>query len=569
MAGGKETPRQKMIGMMYLVLTALLAMNISKDVLDAFKSVNAGLETTKATLLGKSTASLNDFAAKYEADKEKVKPFYDKAKEVDSQANALIAHIEEMKARVMAASHLGNATGDGFEEFMADGKAISMYDKEKIKKPDENQNNTALLVGSAPQNPKEGPFTAKELRGKLEQYGEFLKSVTTTDVTGKKWVPSDAFKSGIDKGFTFPNEVEDGQDVLWETKNFFHVPMAAVITTLTRLQVDVENARADMLTELNAGIEGKTYKFTNLKALVIPESNYVLRGDSFRADVLLAAYDATKAPAIYVSNNLRAEGDSAAYTPDQGAQPLRIGSDGLGKLRIATSSLGLGDKSFKGVIMYQGLTGEVEPYQFIVNPFTVAEPALVVSPTKMNVFYRGLPNPVEISVPGIPQEKLKVTVSGNHKIKPDPASGGFIIEPGSDKEAVISVSATMPDGSTQKMGDKQFRVKPIPDPVPIFAGKKPSDNTVAKADAVIAAGVIAKMENFDFEVSVKVKSFSMVFIRDGQVIEKTSNSNALSEEMVANLKKVSTGQKVYLEKIVVSMPDGTTRTVGNITLKLT
>jgi gliding motility-associated protein GldM len=543
-------------------------MNISKDVLDAFKTVNTGLEKTKSTLLGKSTTTMTDFEAKFTQNKDKVGPFITEARKVEDEAKQIIAHIEQMKARVMAASHRGNKDGTGWEEYFdkANGVAISMND-EKIKKPDENQNNTAMLIGGDPTKPRKDPWSASELRGKLEAYAAFLSSVTVKEVTGATWTPTQAFKDGISRTFSFPDEKEDDNTVQWETKNFFHVPMAAVITNLTKLQVDVENAKADMLTELTSGIEGKSYKFTSLVPLVVPESNYVLRGDSFRANILLAAYDATNAPAIYVSNSLRAEGDSTPYVPDGGASPIRVGSDGLGKLRLASSSLGLGEKSFKGVIKYKGPSGEIEDHPFIVPAFTVAEPALVVSPTKMNVFYRGLPNPVEISVPGIPQEKLQVSISGNHQITKD--GGIWMVKPGGDKEATISVTATMPDGSKQKMGDKMFRVKPIPDPVPIFAGKKPTDTTVPKADAVVASGIIAKMENFDFEVSVKVKSFSMVFIRDGQVIEKNSPSNALTDEMLANLKKVGQGQKIYIEKINVSMPDGSVRPVSNISLRVT
>jgi len=226
----------------------------------------------------------------------------------------------------------------------------------------------------------------------------------------------------------------------------------------------------------------------------------------------------------------------------------------------------LGDATFKGLIRYNGPLG-MEEFDIYLPPFKVAEPALVVSPTKMNVFYRGLPNPVEVSVPGVAQEDLQVTITGGHNLSKD--GSGWVVKPGKGKNCKIAVSAKMPDGSTQRIGEKEFRVKRIPDPVPNFAGKKPSDSTVPRGDMTIAAGVRAEMENFDFEVSVKVKSFSMVFVRDGQVIEKTSNSNRVTDSMKANMKKVGKGQKVYIEKITVSMPDGSTRQVGNITLKVT
>ncbi len=570
MAGGKESPRQKMIGMMYLVLTALLAMNISKDVLDAFKIVNRGLETTKVTLLGKSNTTLGDLSSKADMNPDKAGPFYEKAKAVDKQAIDIIAHIEMMKARVMAASHLGTKDGAGYEDYLQeDGKtAIDMND-EKIKKPDENQNNTTLLVGSSPQNPKDGPFSATELRQMLETYRDNLSSITVKEVTGATWSVPEHLKNGLAKTFEFPTQVKEEVEEVWQTTNFFHVPMAAIITTLTKLQVDVENAKADLLTELTAGVEGKSYKFTNLQPLVVPSSNYILRGDTFRADVLLAAYDATNAPAIFVDKAQFNGTDSSAYVKQAGDTPISIGPDGLGKLKIASGSLGLGNKSFKGVIEYVGPSGEVEPYPFIIPPFTVAEPALVVSPIKMNVFYRGLPNPVEISVPGVSAEKLTVSISGGSHSLTKNSDGTYTVVPGSGNEANISVTAEMPDGSKQKMPEKKFRVKPIPFPIPKFAGKSPTDKVVTKGDLAVAPGVRAEMVNFDFEVDVKVTGFSLVVIRGGDVIEVQSNSNRVTEQMKGLLAAVARGQKVFIENITVKMPDGSEKPIpSSLSLKV-
>lgn len=560
MAGGKETPRQKMIGMMYLVLTALLAMNISKDVLDAFKLVNAGLEKTKVTLLGKSNTTLADLDSKAATNPQKAGPFKAKAQDVDQRANDIVDYIEEMKARVMAASHKGNADGEGYQEYMENGKAIDMND-ERIKKPDENQNNTTLLIGAKPEDPRTDPYSAAELRGKLEQYRDFMKSITVKEFTGATWNVPEHIKAGLDNTFSFEKTIEDEKEVVWETKNFFHIPLAAVITNLTKLQVDVENAKADMLSSLIAGIEGKSYKFTNLQPLVVPQSNYVLRGDTFRANVLLAAYDASNAPDIFIDNTQFDGQDSSAYVKQAGDEPIEIGTDGLGKLKIATSSLGLGNKSFKGVIEYVGPSGETEPYPFIIPAFTVAEPALVVSPIKMNVFYRGLPNPVEVSVPGVPQDKLTVNVAGSgHRISKN-SDGTYTVTPGSGTTAKISVSAEMPDGTTQRMPDKEFRVKPIPFPIPKFAGKSPTDKTVAKGDLAVAPGVRAEMENFDFEVDVKVTKFKLVVIRGGDVIEVPSNSNRVTADMKGLLSSVARGQKIYIEDIEVKMPDGSNKPI--------
>ena len=572
MAGGKETPRQKMIGMMYLVLTALLAMNVSKEVLDSFVLVDMGLRKTESTLDSKNNDTMGAFAAKSAANPEKTKPFKDAADEVVAKSTELLKYIEELKARTMSVSHNANALkfGEGFEEYMVDGETVSLDAVDEngdaiITKKDENQENTSLLVGGAPESPKETEWSAHELKLKLEAYREFLKSIKFKEVTGKQWEVPQGLLSALDKIFTYEDSEEADKIVKWETKNFFHNPLAAVIPVMTKLQVDVQNAQADMLSALLGGIEGKSYKFTNLVPLVVPQTSYILQGDTFRADVLLAAYDGTNPPKFYIDDKKWDGQDSTALSDVTDEMRLDVGSNGLGELKIASNQVGLGEHQFKGKIVYSGPSGE-EDYSFYVPKFTVASPALVISPVKMNVFYRGLPNPVEISVPGVPADKLRPSISGGHSLTKD--ANGWVVKPGKANEAVITVSAEMPDGSVVNMGKKDFRVKRIPDPVPSFARKGPSDSTVPKGDMSIAQGVRAEMENFDFDVTVKVESFNMIFIRDGQVIEKVSRSNRVTEEMKANMKKVGKGQKIYIEKIKVKLPDGTTRQVANISLKV-
>jgi len=256
--------------------------------------------------------------------------------------------------------------------------------------------------------------------------------------------------------------------------------------------------------------------------------------------------------------------DSSAFEPDADAEALVAGPDGLGSLRIPTSGLGLGDKAFKGIIKYRGPEGNIEPYPFYVPPFTVAEPALVVSPTKMNVLYRGVPNPVEISVPGA---KSVTPSCPGHNISAA-STGGYIIKPGAGDKAMISVTATMPDGSTSNMPAKEFRVKNIPDPVPLFGGKGPKDPSIPKASLAAQVGVVAKMENFDFEVNVSVASFKLVVMVNGQPVSESANGNRLSPGMKAKLGKVRRGETIWLEDIMVNMPDGRRVKVNNLSFRV-
>jgi len=240
-------------------------------------------------------------------------------------------------------------------------------------------------------------------------------------------------------------------------------------------------------------------------------------------------------------------------------------------LTLPTKGMSLGDYSYKGLIRYQGPEGDMQSQPFFTPVVTVAEAALVVSPTKMNVFYRGVPNPVEVSVPGVPSDKLQVSISSGHKIKRQ-SDGTYVVEPSnssSNKKATISVKGEMPDGSMSNLGNAEFRVKRIPDPIPFWAGKKPSNRTITKNEVISFAPLAAKMDNFDFDVQVRVKSFTIRLSKDGTFKELNSPNNKITSDMKALLNRVKRGNTIYFEDIIVGMPDGTERMVSSLKLKIT
>ena len=570
MAGAKETPRQKMIGMMYLVLTALLALNISKEVLNGFVKVENSLRTTQGTLNAKVNETSSELETKYLQNQEKVKPFYDKAQQINSSSEEMISHITEMKARILAAS-----SGDYDESGeLAVGNYIgkdengmdTVLNLALVPIKDEYQNLTTFVGMAEPKEPLDGPWTAVELKQKLEDFSNQLKNTSVVDNQGTRRDLPQYLKDQIDETFAFPTEIQEGEEVSWEHANFYHVPLAAVMPLMTKMTLDIQDIQDDILSWLLGSVDAKSYKFTNLMPLVVPESNYILRGDSFRANVLLAAFDGTNPPDIYVDSKKWNERDSSLLEYEN-IDALPIGTDGLGKLRISTRGMSLGESNYKGLIRFQGPDGNIQDFPYYTPKFTVAEPALVVSPTKMNVFYRGLPNPVEVSVPGVPGDKIDVRISGNHRLKKE-SDGTFTITPGTDKNANITVSAELPDGSKKTLPAREFRVKRIPDPVPFFVGKTPSDRTISKQALVGADGIGAQMVNFDFDVRVVVKSFSVSVSRDGTLVEKKSNSNRLTADMKQLFNRVSRGNVVYFEDIIVGMPDGMERQVAAMKLKV-
>ena len=556
--------------MMYLVLTALLALNISKEVLNGFVKVENSLRTTQGTLNAKVNETSTELETKYLQNQEKVKPFYDKAQQVNASSAELISYITEMKARIMAASSgdyddagelaVGNYIGKD------ENGMDTVLNLALIPIKDEYQNLTTFVGMAEPKEPLEGPWTAVELKQNLEAFSSQLKNTSVVDNQGTRRNLPQYLKDQIDETFAFPTEIQEGEEVSWEHANFYHVPLAAVMPLMTKMTLDIQDIQDDILSWLLGSVDAKSYKFTNLMPLVVPESNYILRGDSFRADVLLAAFDGTNPPDIYVDPKKWNERDSSLLEYEN-IDALPIGADGLGKLRISTRGMSLGESNYKGLIRFQGPDGNIQDFPYYTPKFTVAEPALVVSPTKMNVFYRGLPNPVEVSVPGVPGDKIDVRISGNHRLKKE-SDGTFTITPGTDKKANITVSAELPDGSKKTLPAREFRVKRIPDPVPFFVGKTPSDRSISKQALVGADGIGAQMVNFDFDVRVVVKSFSVSVSRDGTLVEKKSNSNRLTADMKQLFNRVSRGNVVYFEDIIVGMPDGTERQVAAMKLKV-
>ena len=556
--------------MMYLVLTALLALNISKEVLNGFVKVENSLRTTQGTLNAKVNETSTELETKYLQNQEKVKPFYDKAQQVNASSAELISYITEMKARVMAASAgdyddagelaVGNYIGKD------ENGMDTVLNLALIPIKDEYQNLTTFVGMAEPKEPLEGPWTAVELKQNLVAFSNQLKNTSVVDNQGTRRDLPQYLKDQIDETFAFPSEIQEGEEVSWEHANFYHVPLAAVMPLMTKMTLDIQDIQDDILSWLLGSVDAKSYKFTNLMPLVVPESNYILRGDSFRADVLLAAFDGTNPPDIYVDSKKWNERDSSLLEYEN-IDALPIGTDGLGKLRISTRGMSLGESNYKGLIRFQGPDGNIQDFPYYTPKFTVAEPALVVSPTKMNVFYRGLPNPVEVSVPGVPGDKIDVRISGNHRLKKE-SDGTFTITPGTDKKANITVSAELPDGSKKTLPAREFRVKRIPDPVPFFVGKTPSDRSISKQALVGADGIGAQMVNFDFDVRVVVKSFSVSVSRDGTLVEKKSNNNRLTADMKQLFNRVSRGNVVYFEDIIVGMPDGTERQVAAMKLKV-
>ena len=579
-----------MIGMMYLVLTALLALNISKEVLNGFVKVERGLIKTQSTLKSKALATFSEVERRYASNSEKVGPFYDAALEVKSVSEDLRGHMQKLKAITMAVSE-GKLTVQSTGELASEPDNLEPYlgideegapmcipldfkrpedadkpledQKNLIQKPDAYDAVTLLLYGTNISQPREGAWSAAELRSKLENYRDYLKGISFTDAEGLQVEMPEGLKSSIDKRFQFPDEFENKKKVSWEYSNFNHVPLAAVMPIMSKLIIDVQDAEQDVLTFLNSRIDGESFKVNEFRPLLVPQSNYVLEGDTIRAQVMLAGFDKTNKPDIYVSTT-PFDGDSTFIY--EGLEPLAVDSAaGFGDFRLASSDVGRGEHRFKTTVVYYDQYDQPTEYNLISDPITVAPPSVVVSPLKMKVFYRGVDNPVDISIPGIAKNNLTASINSPHKITENP-DGTWTVRPGKGTKARLSITAKFPDGTTKTMSSDEFKVKKLPDPTPRFGKSTIEKPGIKKAQLKLPPSIKADMLNFDFTVKPIVKGFTFGFVRSGAIVRIESSSNQFTREMKEIAQTFRVNDRFFIEDIQVDMPDGQTRILPPLNL---
>ena len=545
MASGKQSPRQAMINMMYLVLTALLALNVSKEILDSFVTVNNGLENTKSSLNDKMTQQYASFQAFASENQAKYGAAWTEAQKIQVSGAELIAYIDTIKVRAIMKA-------EGWSKdstIMPDGRLVNLM---KVTKKDSHDELTTMLVGGEPGKPIEGEYTANDLKLKLMAFKDLVKNSRPQDTD---------LSASMDRVFDFEERADaSGTMNNWESINFYHVPMAAGITILSKLQADVRNSEGEVVKRMMDAVESKSYKFNKLTTIVKPLSSLVTVGGKYQAEIFLGAYDDQNAPEVFIAGP-GARVDTVTKTII--GESIKLPMNGA-KAQLEQVASGAGQRSVQGIIKFKPVGGE-ETVEVFSTMYEVASPNLVVSPTKMNVFYRGVDNPVDISVSGFSAKDVAANMDNGTLSK---ATNGYIVKPGKGNEATISATVTNPDGSKKSMPGIKFRVKNVPSPTPYFGGKSVDDATIKKTELTAAAGVIAKMVDFEFDLKFEVVEFKVTMMVNGTPIEKMTKGPAVSGDMKEIFQKAKPGQKVYIEGIKARGPDGTVRNLGSLSFKI-
>jgi len=516
-----------MIGMMYLVLTALLALNVSKEIINAFITINDSLEITVSNLTGKNAQAYAAFQKQMEVDPKKTEPLFKKAQQIKKLSDDMGTYLTTLTDELIRKT----------DKLEANAKSVTLHE---MKATDDYDIPTHIMCGD--KNDGRG-HKATELKEKIVAYKKGILIALDAEDRPKFEKRLDAMFNTKDPD---PKSAEDGKKT-WEMSNFYHNPIVATVALITKTKSDVKNAESEIISHLLASINASDFKFDTLTAKVIAPSSYLIEGQQYTADIFLAAMSSTSDPEIFVNgSNLKVEGGVGTYT---------------------LSASGVGEKTYSGIIKVKGPDGVVKPIPFGPIKYIVAKPSSTVSADKMNVIYIGVPNPMTISVPGVPDEKVKYAVAGALTLVQDPklSKGHYIAEAkGQPGEATITVNAEFNDKPT-KMGEFKFRLKRIPDPVAKIGGKK--DGNIPKAQLAAQQGIIPTMEGFDFDLFPRVVSFKMSRFGKGRdPIEKTAEGGTLTGDMKSIIDQSRPGDKILFEYINVSMPDGTKRQVNPIPL---
>lgn len=542
MSNAKETPRQKMISMMYLVLTCLLAINVSREVLDGFVTINESIETTNSSFTSNTKKIMLAFEDAIKKGHHDCKPYFMKAKEVTALSQKTYDYVDRLKKEVVRITE--------------DREGTDTMKLGSIEHLDDFDRPTFLLIGSDEAKLKEGPYSAKELRHTITTLTDSLN--TMLDAMKNK----DGLKLPEDDYFVLKDKIrlftpqdhfkdKDGKALSWEMKNFNNMPLAAVVTNLSKIQSDIRSIEAELVNSFAAASGKLSVKFDQMQARIVPVSNYIQAGSPFTADVFLTASstDFKEDNLQFILGNV----DTATGKIAADARVLPI-ENGTGKISLPTSIAG--HKNIDGWIKFREGNGTYKYFRY-ANEYIVANAAVAVSPDKMNVFYAGVDNPITVSAAGIAPADLAVTINGCNGTLKNLGNGKYITRVNSVGTCSVVVYQKTNGGLKVQGSPQVFRVKRIPNPPLRVGGKTSYDNLELKVfDARNINAIGVDNTGFDFAATFKVTSFMITTVVNGQGQEIACAGNQLSTQAKQAMSRVKAGSKVYIENIKVEGPDG-------------
>ena len=490
-----------MINLMYVVLMAMLALNISSEVLNGFSIVEESLNRTTANSSKENEALYGNFAEQMKANPQKVKEWFEKATAVKRMSDSLYNFAQSLKEQIV---------------IEADGKDGNIYD---IKNKDNLE--AASHVMLAP-----GTGQGKRLYNAINSFRQRILSMVT-DPHQRSIIESNLTTKLPKNAHTMGKN--------WQEYMFEDMPVAGAVTLLSKLQSDVRYAEGEVLHTLVANIDMKDIRVNKLSAFVIPESKTVISGDQFSAQIVMAAVDTTQQPEIYV-----------------GGQRI---SNGLYRFTAGA----VGEHSFGGYITMRDGSGNVIRRDF-TQKYTVVAPSATVSADLMNVLYAGYDNPISVSIPGVPLSAVSASMSGGSFRSI--GMGRYIARPSAVGSDVTISVASNDNGKSRQMGKFTFHVRKLPDPAAYLSigTDRFRGGGLAKASLMGAPGIKAAIDDGILDIEFKVTGFETVFFDNmGNAVPMASAGASFSERQRDTFRKLSRGKRFYISRITAVGPDGITR----------
>ncbi|MDZ4793554.1 MAG: gliding motility protein GldM [Bacteroidota bacterium] len=501
-----KEPRQKMINIMYLVLTALLALNVSSEILNAFKTVNRSLENSnKQVNLSTETImkSLQDKATE-EQTKERAIPWLEKATKVTTTSKSLFDYLEGLKSKILTLA--GGKPGDPTVSFKEDNLDIV----------------TKLMV-------KDGE--GKKLFAALQKY--------KTDILGIDSSIKTEFEKSLNIDLTNPPG-RDGKTKDWEVAYFSMVPTVAGLTILSKFQNDIKTAENKVVTFCHTKVGEVKVIFDTYSAIVGQNSNYLMPGQDLEIKAGVGAFSKAAQPTISI-------GGSSVVIGEEGYALYKTQAGGVGAHTVPVR-----------ISFFNQTTGKDEVREVNVE-YTVGSANASIALDKMNVLYIGVDNPVTIAASGGGDDKINATITGGSLTRT--GGGKYVARVNSVSDnCMISVSV---DGKL--VGQSQFRVRTVPQ-AQAYVGGQPSGANVAAGAFKAQGGVGAGIKDFPFELSYDVVSFTLTCdTDDGDIVSVPSNSAAFAGAVRNAINThVSAGKMVTIDNIRVKGPDGRTSSAPSL-----
>ena len=553
MAGGNISPRQKMINMMYLVLTALLALNVSKEVLNSFFEVNKGIARATTNFNAKNGDTYAAFDAAAEVNPVKAGPYREQAYEIKEEADKLVASLQEMKYNLVLAAdkkvYLGSESqvkdeeGDLKEEYATELNWDLLTDQQKLtnigvltNKDDRHAAGDLFFSAKRKNN------IATDLKADLNSYKNSLLFLAEGN---------ESLITSINETCNYDDKKIKGKAQLWEEYNFYDMPSVGALTLLSKMQSDVRNTESDIINMLRENIDAGSLKFTSAEGIQIPNSNFVLKGDSFRAQIFIAAKDTTQAPIIYVGEFDSLGGGKYEMIGDDYETVKVVNGKGIFAKRTSSE----GNQKWGGLIAMKTDNGtKMYPFR---GQYLVAAKTAVVSPTNMNILYLEVDNPLKISVPGYTAGAISAVINNGKVSVVKKSLGKYSARPSKKGKAMVSLFAEV-NGKRTKMGEMEFRVKEVPPPKAKvqFTLDVNGSTVIDKMKMVNAGGLGAELKDFDFKgVRYVVTSYRLSGVYKGEQMKEDAKGPKFTPKMITIIKNTKSGNAITISNIKAKRVD--------------